>query len=84
MSLDVFLATKPKRRLHTRLHPVDILHKTLLASSMRLITPMPEGRFMETFRHGEEVWFRYTFKMTNENNPFEGASDATIQNGDDS
>lgn len=57
-----------KAKLHTNLPDLDAIASN---PESYLVQDMGEGRTMEIFKTpGEEVWFRYTFPLRKENNPF--------------
>ena len=63
--------TAPPAALETLLPSLDALEALLRAAPGKVVSPMPEGAFMQIFRtEDDEVWFRYTFRRHGKNDPF--------------
>ena len=61
----------PHAALETLLPSLEDLEARLRAAPEKVVQPMPEGAFMQMFRTSDgEVWFRYSFRLHDKNNPF--------------
>ena len=65
--------TAPPAALETLLPSLEALEALLRAAPEKVVQPMEGGRFFQIFKtEDEKVWFRFTFPLCPENNPFEG------------
>ena len=65
--------TAPPAALETLLPSLEALEALLRAAPGKVVQPMEGGRFFQIFKtEDEKVWFRFTFPLCPENNPFEG------------